>query len=278
MSGLRNHSFSGHHTLFNLRYRDCKRSSDYNHSYKQEETTFCIYCGTENPSANRYCLNCGNLLNGEKSIGKTEQKSSNSYIPIIIGLCATAVICVIVALLILLPKPDPAPAPTPTPVSTATPTPTPVPTPTPTPVPTPRPTPISIITYSTYEDYTYTFSCPYPSGFYKISPPSDFTRYPLSANDGSGFIYICGTVNENGRDVATVSKNFKNTYSHNDVVYDEQGSNYCSVLITNGYHYNYCYYNLSDGKIRGFEMQFDSNEYSRYMNYASYMQSNMSLH
>ncbi len=268
-----------------------KNQPQHNSFRGHSEQIFCRHCGTSNPQSNQYCSSCGRPLkdNSRRVVPPSPAPSgSGSSLPLIIGLSIAAVLCVIIALVVVLSdgfgnktnnEPDPTPVVV---VVTQEPTPIPIPTVRPTPVPTPRPTPIEItehgVTYSTYTDYNYSFSCPYPSGFYKTSAVSDFTRYCLKANDNSGTIYICGTNNDANLSVATVANNFKTSHQYNDVLYDERGSNYCSVLITNGYHYNYCYYNLSSGKIRGFEMQFDSNEYSQYIDYISYMQTNLSLY
>ena len=261
----------------------------------RSENIFCRNCGTANPQSNQYCSVCGRPLkdSSHRFTPPTPAPSpaptpsgSGASLPLIIGLSIAAVLCVIIALVVVISdKNESSDTPDPTQV-VATPEVTNVPIPTvrPTPVATPRPTPIDIVehdsgvTYSTYSDSDYSFSCPYPSEFYKTSNVSDFTRYCLKANDSSGIIYICGTNNDANLSVATVADNFKSSHQYNDVLYDERGSNYCSVLITNGYNYNYCYYNLSGGKIRGFEMQFDVDKYPSYIDYISYMQNNLSLY
>lgn len=245
----------------------------------------CPHCGTPNHISNICCSRCGSKLNSN-----TQQKPVNG---LIIALSILASICVIAVILILLWDkifPDSARTPEPTALPVVTtivvtekptrpPNPTPYGEPEPTPVPTAPPPPpkAPYVSYSTYTDYTYSFSCPYPNGFYYISPLSDFTRRSLASHDDSGKIYICATTNSNGLSVNKVADNFKSTYRHTSVIFDERTSYYCSTLISDGYTYNYCYYNLSGGMIRGFEMGFNADAYTRYMDYASYMRSNISL-
>lgn len=240
----------------------------------------CSHCGTANHHSNICCAGCGKKLRPENQ--------SNTATQLIIGLSIAAVLCIILVLFLLFkdklfPNSERNPEPTAT-VAVATVKPTRPPAPTP--YGDPEPTPIPITThkpstayhsYSTYTDYDYSFSCPYPNGFYKISPLSDFTRYSLASHDNSGKIYICGTINDNGRNVNKIADNFKASYRHTSVVFDERRSDYCSVLISDGYTYNYCYYNLTNGMIRGFEMGFSADDYDTYMDYAVYMQSNLSL-
>ena len=248
---------------------------------KADEPAFitCSHCQTANHPSNICCAGCGKKLR--------QQNTNNSSTPLIIGLSIAAVLCIILVLFLLFkdklfPNSERNPMPTATVVATVKPTRPPAPTPYGDPEPTPIPikphTPsVANQSYSTYTDYDYSFSCPYPDGFYKISPLSDFTRYSLEAHDNSGKIYICGTVNDNGRNANKIADNFKSSYRHTSVVFDECRSDYCSVLISDGYKYNYCYYNLSNGMIRGFEMGFNADHYDTYMNYATYMQSNLSL-
>lgn len=257
-------------------------------------TVFCVNCGTENPAENNCCAKCGNPLSSTPP--GPGPKPSNSLVPIIIVLCAVATLCLIVVGILIgtndRDRGDDTDGSTPTPVITATPEPipeitrepTPMPTPIPTPVPTPVPTPYPIevhnptTSYRWHTDTGYSFSCPYPSGFYETVQQAKFARLSLSSYNNCGTMFIGATVNDNGRTVDKVSENFKSSYQHTKVIYDQKGSNYCSVLITNGYHYNYCYYNLSSGMIRGFEMQFDSACFDEYMTYAQYMQNNMRLY
>ena len=144
-----------------------------------------------------------------------------------------------------------------------------------------RPTPVptqsyNYYSYSTYRDYDYAFSCPYPDDMYKTSALSDFTRYCLGSYDG-GVIYICGTTNSAGLSSASVANNFKKDHYHTSVITNTIGSNFCSILVTDGSKYHYCYYSLTEGMIRGFEMSFYSDDYDKYMDHADYMRTNLSL-
>ena len=160
---------------------------------------FCPHCNTPNSPQNVCCVRCGKNL----------YKQGHFSAPLIIGLSVTALISVIVVLcIIFIPRNNKngneASVPT---IAVTTEQPTHPPHPTPYGEPDKDPTPIPIkqhktalyyITYSEFTDYDYAFSCPYPNNFYKISPLSDFTRLSLSADDKSGTIYICGTVNSSG--------------------------------------------------------------------------------
>ena len=223
----------------------------------------CPNCNAPNSFTNKCCSECGTPLRYSQQNGLNKSQKA-----LIISLSVAAAVCVIVVLLIIfMPsrKPqDNAVAVTPTAVPTENITHPPAPTP-------------EYISYSTYNDYDYMFSCPYPDGFHRMSPLSDFTRLCRASNYDSGEIYICATYNDPARSIATVVDNFKSSHSHNSVAFDQRGSNYCSVLISDSASYNYCYYNISNGMIRGFEMNFPIDRYDLYMSYINYMQANLSF-
>lgn len=241
----------------------------------------CPNCNTPNSITNKCCSECGTPLGYNQQNGLNKSQKA-----LIISLSVVAAVCVIVVLLIILmpsrKSQDNAIAVTPTAVPTESithpPAPTPVYTPQPTPVPIKQHTPTpEYISYSTYNDYDYMFSCPYPDGFHSMSPLSDFTRLCRASNYDSGEIYICATYNDPVRSIATIVDNFRSSHSHNSVSFDQRGSNYCSVLISDSASYNYCYYNISNGMIRGFEMSFPIDRYDLYMSYINYMQTNLSF-
>lgn len=252
-------------------------------THQNNNYVLCSNCNAQNTVGSSHCYACGANLNVAK-----RPKSDTT---LIIILSVVAVICVIGVLFILFGGPFLFKAKTENAMNNvdsvaytedvAHP-------PAPKPKHTPKPTPIPIedhespnrphyVTYETYDDYEYSFSCPYPDEFYEISPLSSFTRLSLAANDGSGKIYICGTYN-NGRTSAKVADNFMSSHSYNEVVFNECYSDYCSVMISNGAKYNYCYYNLCDNQIRGFEMEFDADCYEMYMDYAVNMQADFELY
>ncbi len=134
--------------------------------------------------------------------------------------------------------------------------------------------------FNTYTDSKFSFSCPYPSGFSATSGVSDFVRYQLK--DGSNTIYICATVNDNGRSSQKVADNFKSSHPYTSVISEDTGYNHCSVLLEYdyelGHNYHYCYYSMSGGKIRGFEMTYSADDAQRYAYIRDYMQSNLNLY
>ncbi len=248
---------------------------------------YCKKCGMPNPVSNRHCSRCGMAFFGTdmKSAEKNTEKTLNN---IIIVLIVAAVVTCGIALCIFFGgswfvsssniDDNTKATETITPTEEPTESPTPIPTPLPTLAPTVAPTYNPYVSYYMHRDSTYSMNCPYPSGFMSVTPLSNFTRLSLVANDGSGKIHLCATTNDNNRDAQTVSKNFKNSYDYNSVVYEDCTSNSCSTLITNGSKYNYCYYNLSGGKIRGFELECSASAYTRYMEYAEYMRYNLELY
>lgn len=258
------------------------------------EQIFCMHCGTPNPASNCFCLNCGKNLKEKPAIESTpyktpEKRPEKSYMPIIIGLIIVAIVSVVVAIFVVfsdywfvLHNDSPEPTETISVAQTQIPTvePTEEPTEKPTPTPSMRPTPIPTQTndysYSVYNDYDFAFSCPYPSDSYRIDHSvSKFHKYCINTYDGST-IHICGT-NSNGRTAAKIADGFKKEYYHTNVITNTIGSNFCSILITDGYTYHYCYYSLTENMVRGFEMSFDVDYYDTYMDHADYMRANLSL-
>lgn len=253
----------------------------YTQTQQTNNFVLCSNCNAQNAVGSSHCYACGAKLN----MGKRPKSDTT----LIIILSVIAIICVIGVLFILFGGPFLFKAKTPmnnvdtvaytdnvshpqAPEQTYTPKPTPIPIEDPE-----SPDRSHYVTYETYNDQKYAFSCPYPDVFYAISPLSSFTRLSLAANDGSGKIYICGTYN-NGRTSSKVSDNFMSSHSYSEIIFNECRSDYCSVMISNGAKYNYCYYNLCDNKIRGFEMEFDADCYETYMDYAVNMQADIKLY
>ena len=275
-------------------------------SVQQQSQVFCIHCGAPNDPSSTFCQECGKNLN-EKVAPPVPPvvppHKEKSYTPIIIVLVIVAILSIAGAIYAVSDGtffvfesnslslgehkeetpaptqdiPEETPEPTIEPTETPRPTPSPSPTPTPTPRPTATPYPTSYDSYSIYRSYNHAFSCPYPSDMYETAKKSDFTELCLRDYDG-GEIYICGTINDNGRDINTVISNFESSYpGYNVTGKYEVGSNYSFILRYSNGKYVYCYHNLSEGMIRGFEIIVDTEDYTKYVAHAEYMRNNISL-
>lgn len=238
------------------------------------DTVICPNCKAVNPISNNCCLNCGTPLRPSSYVN-----NDKSQTPLIIGLIAASVICVIVALAVIFTMSDSDKDTVPTkaiqtastvvertkpPISTKRPVKTSQPTITPKP------------NYYTYTSSTHSFSCQYPSNMHRISPLSDFTIYSLSSNDDSGVIHICATERA-GRSVNQIADGFLAGHSSADVIYDNRSSIDCRILVLDGSTYYYCYHNLSDNMVRGFEVSFSSYDYAEYDKHIGYMYNNISF-
>lgn len=272
------------------------------HHNNDKNKVFCNHCGAPNVPSASVCKQCGkSLFSGSVHTDDDHDipyprptHHDKTFNGILIALIIS-VIAVCGAIIFILLNPgdddesiDETPMPT---VSASTPTYEPVetdypPTPTPTiltPPPTRQPEPThnerpAYISYNTYSDSEFAMSCPYPKNFSAVTPESNFIKRSLVSNSDDGHIYICSTINDNGRDASKVSANFKNSYSYNTVLSENISDYVCSTLITDGYTYHYCYYTLYDGMIRGFEMKYTEPYKDLYSSYASHMRTNIVLY
>ncbi len=238
------------------------------------DTVICPNCKAVNPISNNCCLNCGSPLRPAPYVN-----NDKSQTPLIIGLIAASVICVIVALVVIFTMSDSDKEVTPTKAVqtiTAVPERTKPPVVTKRPTQTPHPTVAPKLSYYTYSSSTHSFSCPYPSNMHRISPLSDFTIYSLASNDDSGVIHICAT-DRDGRSVNQIADGFLAGHSSAEVIYDNRSSLDCRILVLDGSTYYYCYHNLSNGKVRGFEVSFSSYDYAEYDKYIEYMYNNINF-
>ncbi len=226
-------------------------------------------------------MTCGTPLRmSEHSI--RQQNSDKSQTALIAGLIAATCVCIIVAVVAVVllsgdnkEEPEPVPTLTPTVTESAEPFRR-TPKPTQEPERTTTPTRVPYSPYNIYTNYDYSFSCPYPSDTYQISPLSSFTVYSLASTTDSGIIYVCAT-DRTGRSINQIADGFLEGHAWSTVQYDNRSSIDCSILVREGDTYYYCYYNMSDNKVRGFELSFNAYDYATYDRHISHMIANISF-
>ena len=123
-------------------------------------------------------------------------------------------------------------------------------------------------TYNTYTDSKYKFTCSYPAHFIEIYNNDPFARCSYKASDNTATLNICGTNNSSNLSVETVQNNFKSSYP-GTIDYENSGNDWCVCRTYKDGIYHYGYFKIKDGMIRGFELHFDSDNYTVYDGYVN---------
>ena len=113
------------------------------------------------------------------------------------------------------------------------------------------------ISYKTYHDSYFNFTCNYPSDFQECYNDDDFVRYLSKASDNSAIFMICATANDMNISAKTVSDNFKISYP-GKVDYENSGDLWCAISTKQNGQCHYAYYHVDNKSIRGFELHHDS--------------------
>lgn len=117
--------------------------------------------------------------------------------------------------------------------------------------------------YLTYNSGKYNFSCAYPSSFKTTIVNDPLILYSCESQDARADLYINGTVNTAGLSPSTVFENFVASYG-GVVDYRSIGDTYCAGSTAGGGRSHYCYYKLTGGMIRGFEMHYPTSQRDYY--------------
>lgn len=113
--------------------------------------------------------------------------------------------------------------------------------------------------YQTYSSSKFSFSCAYPASFRATNVTDNFILYSCESPDSNADLYINGTENSSGLSPSTVYSNFVSTYGGVEE-FKNIGDNFCAGRIINGARSHYCYYKLTNGMIRGFEMHYPTSQ------------------
>ena len=121
--------------------------------------------------------------------------------------------------------------------------------------------------YDTYYDSDFNFSCQYPEHFNMYIDSNHENRYTVSAPDGTAVQKIYARSNADGSlTVDSALADFKRSVGGR-VDYETSGSDYFAVRMKNGERYYYKYCKFKNGRVVGFEFDFDVDLFDVYDGY-----------
>lgn len=118
-------------------------------------------------------------------------------------------------------------------------------------------------TYTRYNSSKYNFSCAYPTSFHTTNIPNAFILYSCESPDSSAELRINGKENSTGLSPQKVFDNFLST-NGGTVDFQNVGSDFCAGRSINGSRTHYCYYKLTNGMLRGFELHYPTAQQDYY--------------